>query len=88
MVVDDLAAFSPGSLTVDISGDEARGFSWARPTSLKQPTFDVATNITDYAADRSPSYLWNSATWGISEAPASLPAVGGCWPSARQRALA
>ena len=33
-----------------------------------EPTFVVGTNITYYAVDHSPSYLWNSATWEISEA--------------------
>ena len=65
---DDLAAFRPGSLIIDVSCDEAMGFSWARPTSFEQPTFIVGANITYYAVDHSPSYLWNSATWEISEA--------------------
>ena len=65
---DGLAAFRPGSLIVDVSCDEAMGFSWARPTSFGQPTFVVGANITYYAVDHSPSYLWNSATWEISEA--------------------
>ena len=34
----------------------------------KHPTFTVGSNITYYAVDHSPSYLWNSATWEISEA--------------------
>jgi alanine dehydrogenase len=44
------------------------GFSWARPTSFEHPTFTVGANITYYAVDHSPSYLWNSASWEISEA--------------------
>lgn len=65
---DDLAAFRPGSLIIDVSCDEAMGFSWARPTSFESPVFTVGDNITYYAVDHSPSYLWNSATWEISEA--------------------
>ena len=65
---DDLSAFRPGSLIIDVSCDEAMGFSWARPTSFDEPTFVVGANITYYAVDHSPSYLWNSATWEISEA--------------------
>jgi alanine dehydrogenase len=65
---DDLAAFRPGSLIIDVSCDEAMGFSWARPTSFDAPVFTVGDNITYYAVDHSPSYLWNSATWEISEA--------------------
>ena len=59
---EDLAAFTTGSLIIDVSCDEAMGFSWARPTSFEHPTFTVGDNITYYAVDHSPSYLWNSAT--------------------------
>ncbi|MDQ2814535.1 MAG: N(5)-(carboxyethyl)ornithine synthase [Actinomycetota bacterium] len=65
---DDLAAFSPGTLIVDVSCDEGMGFSWARPTSFADPMFTVGRNIQYYAVDHSPSLLWNSATWEISEA--------------------
>lgn len=65
---DDLAALRPNSLIVDVSCDEAMGFSWARPTSFERPTFVVGPNVTYYAVDHSPSYLWDSATWEISEA--------------------
>jgi alanine dehydrogenase len=65
---DDLAAFSPGTLIVDVSCDAGMGFSWARPTSFADPMFTVAGNIHYYAVDHSPSLLWNSATWEISEA--------------------
>jgi alanine dehydrogenase len=64
----DLPAFTPGSLIVDVSCDEGMGFDWARPTSFTQPTFVVGDNVTYYGVDHSPSYLWNSATWEISEA--------------------
>lgn len=65
---DDLAAFAPGSLIVDVSCDEGMGFTWARPTSFDEPMFQVGDRIHYYAVDHSPSYLWNSATWEISEA--------------------
>jgi len=65
---DDLAAFSPGSLIVDVSCDAGMGFSWARPTSFADPMFTVGGTIHYYAVDHSPSLLWNSATWEISEA--------------------
>lgn len=65
---DDLAAMEPGNLIVDVSCDEGMGFSWARPTTFTDPTFTVGENILYYAVDHSPSYLWNSATWEISEA--------------------
>jgi len=65
---DDLAAFSPGTLIVDVSCDAGMGFSWARPTSFADPMFTVGSNIHYYAVDHSPSLLWNSATWEISQA--------------------
>jgi alanine dehydrogenase len=65
---DDLAAFAPGTLIVDVSCDEGMGFSWARPTSFTEPMFSVGDHIQYYAVDHSPSHLWNSATWEISEA--------------------
>lgn len=65
---DDLAAFAPGSLIIDVSCDEGMGFSWARPTSFSEPAFAVGDRIVYYGVDHSPSYLWNSATWEISEA--------------------
>jgi alanine dehydrogenase len=64
----DLAAFAAGSLIVDVSCDVGMGFSWAEPTSFTQPIIEVANGIHYYAVDHSPSYLWDSATWEISEA--------------------
>lgn len=63
----DLDAFRPGSLIVDVSCDEGMGFSWARNTTFTDPMFTVGEYINYYAVDHSPSYLWNSATWEISE---------------------
>jgi alanine dehydrogenase len=68
MTHDDLPGLAPGTLIVDVSCDEGMGFSWARPTSFTDPTFVVGDNVQYYAVDHSPSYLWNSATWEISEA--------------------
>jgi alanine dehydrogenase len=65
---EDLGAFRPGSLIVDVSVDAGMGFSWARPTSFAEPMFTVGESTNYYAVDHSPSYLWNSATWEISEA--------------------
>ena len=70
----DLDAFRPGSLIVDVSCDEGMGFEWARPTSFADPMFTVGGNINYYAVDHSPSYLWNSASWEISEALLRVPA--------------
>ena len=68
MTDDDLAHMTPGTLVVDVSCDEAMGFSWARPTTFADPTFVVGDNVLYYAVDHSPSYLWNSSTWENSEA--------------------
>ena len=75
----DLASFAPGSLIVDVSCDEAMGFSWARPTSFAQPMVTVGNYVHYYAVDHSPSHLWNSATWEIIEAllPHLLPVLTG-----------
>jgi len=64
----DLDAFRPGSLIVDVSCDEGMAFSWATMTTFQQPMFDVGDHIHYYAVDHTPSYLWNSASWEISEA--------------------
>ncbi len=64
----DLVNMTPGTVVVDVSCDEAMGFSWARPTSFADPIFVVGDNVLYYAVDHSPSYLWNSATWENSEA--------------------
>ncbi|TFC35709.1 alanine dehydrogenase [Cryobacterium sp. TMT2-42-4] len=65
---DDLPMVAPGSLIIDVSCDTGMGFSWAKSTTFDEPTFRVGTNVTYYAVDHSPSYLWSSATWEISEA--------------------
>ena len=65
---DDLPHLAPGTLVVDVSCDEGMGFGWARPTSFADPTFVVGRDVVYYAVDHSPSHLWRSATWEISEA--------------------
>ncbi|PKQ24167.1 MAG: alanine dehydrogenase [Actinobacteria bacterium HGW-Actinobacteria-5] len=65
---DDLPRLSPGTLIVDVSCDEGMAFSWARPTTFAEPLFTVGDRVSYYAVDHSPSHLWNSATWEISEA--------------------
>ncbi|MEW2357518.1 N(5)-(carboxyethyl)ornithine synthase [Spirillospora sp. NPDC029432] len=64
----DLPLFSPGTLVIDVSCDAGMGFEWARPTSFDDPMFTVGDNVRHYGVDHSPSYLWESATWEISEA--------------------
>jgi len=73
---DELNLFAPGSLIIDVSCDEGMGFEWARPTTFTDPTFTVGGDVHYYGVDHSPSYLWNSATWEVSEALLSyLPTV-------------
>jgi alanine dehydrogenase len=64
----DLPTLPPGTVVVDVSCDEGMGFEWARPTSFDEPSFTVGNGVTYYAVDHSPSYLWDSATWEISQA--------------------
>jgi len=52
-------------LIVDVSCDEGMGFHFARPTSFTDPMFQVG-HMHYYAVDHTPSYLWNSASWEIS----------------------
>ena len=73
---DDLRHFKRGALIIDVSCDEGMGFEWARPTSFDDPMFTVGDGVHYYAVDHSPSYLWDSATWEISDALIPhLPAV-------------
>jgi alanine dehydrogenase len=64
----DLASFTPGTLLVDVSCDAGMGFEFARPTTFEAPMLTVGDGVSYYGVDHSPAYLWNSATWGISEA--------------------
>jgi alanine dehydrogenase len=79
LTYDEVAGLRPGSLLVDVSCDEGMGFEFARPTSFADPVFVVGDGVTYYGVDHSPSYLWNSATWEISEAliPFLQPMLGG-----------
>jgi alanine dehydrogenase len=64
----DLESFAPGTLLVDVSCDAGMGFEFARPTTFEEPMVVVGDGVAYYGVDHSPAYLWNSATWGISEA--------------------
>ena len=65
---DDLEHLTAGTVIVDVSCDAGMGFTWAKPTSFADPTFVVGHGVTYYGVDHSPSHLWASATWEISEA--------------------
>lgn len=64
----ELAEFAAGALIIDVSCDAGMGFSFAQPTTFKEPMLTVGNGVGYYGVDHSPSYLWNSATWSISEA--------------------
>jgi len=55
------------SLIIDVSCDEAMGFSFAKPTTFDNPMFKVG-DIDYYGVDHTPSYLWESASRSISAA--------------------
>lgn len=64
----ELAAFAPGALLVDVACDAGMGFECSQPTTFDEPLRSVGDGVAYYGVDHSPSYLWNSATWAISEA--------------------
>jgi alanine dehydrogenase len=64
----ELDQFRPGALFVDVACDEGMGFEWARPTTFADPMFDLGAGRFNYGVDHSPSLMWDSATWSISEA--------------------
>ena len=73
----DVPRLSAGSLIIDVSCDLAMGFPFARPTTFEEPTF-AAGAATYYAVDHTPTYLWDAATWEISESLLPyLPTVAG-----------
>jgi N5-(carboxyethyl)ornithine synthase len=67
VVEDEISRLKPGSLIIDISCDEGMGFSFAKPTSFKNPMFKIG-KVDYYAVDHTPSYLWESASRSISAA--------------------
>lgn len=65
---DEIINMKPGTLIIDVSCDRAMGFDFARPTSFESPTFTVGNGIIYYAVDHTPTYLWDAATYEISQA--------------------
>lgn len=65
---DDLHLLAPGTLIVDVSCDTGMGFDFAQPTSFRAPLVEPSPGVHYYGVDHSPSYLYDSATWMISEA--------------------
>jgi alanine dehydrogenase len=62
---DEITSLKRGCLIIDVSCDEGMGFPFAKPTSFSNPMFKVG-QVKYYAVDHTPSYLWNSASWEIS----------------------
>lgn len=64
---DEVAILDHPCLIVDISCDPGMGFPFARTTTFERPTFRVG-RMTVCAVDHTPGYLWDAASWGISQA--------------------
>jgi N5-(carboxyethyl)ornithine synthase len=62
---EDIPRFTRECLVVDISCDIGMGFSFACPTGFSNPVSKFG-NITYYAVDHTPTLLWDSASWEIS----------------------
>lgn len=61
------ACLKQGCLIIDVSCDEGMGFYFAKPTTFKEPMFQVE-KVDYYAVDHTPSYFWESASRSISAA--------------------
>ena len=64
---EEKSCLKPGCLIIDVSCDEGMGFYFAKPTSFKEPMFQVE-KVDYYAVDHTPSYFWESASRSISAA--------------------
>ncbi|NCB52831.1 MAG: alanine dehydrogenase [Clostridia bacterium] len=62
----DIAKFNRPCLVIDISCSAGMGFSFAHPTTISDPIFKIG-KIRYYAVDHTPTLLWDSATWEISD---------------------
>ena len=67
VTADEVSRLKKDGLIIDVSCDEGMGFSFAKPTSFKEPMFRVES-VDYYAVDHTPSYLWESASRSISAA--------------------
>ena len=63
----NFAKIKSRSLIIDISCDEGMGFFFSKPTTFIEPMFKIES-IDYYGVDHTPTYLWESASRGISEA--------------------
>ena len=64
---EDIDKFKKPCLIIDISCDEGMSFSFSSPTTMEEPIRKVG-KISYYAVDHTPTILWDSASWEISEA--------------------
>ena len=64
---DEISYLKPGCLIIDVSCDEGMGFFFAKPTTFKNPMFNIGM-VGYYAVVHTPSYLWESALRSISAA--------------------
>jgi len=62
---DEMSCLQSGCLIIDVSCDEGMGFFFAKPTTFKNPMFQVG-RVDYYAVDHTPSYLWESASRCLS----------------------
>lgn len=67
VIEDEKDTLKAGSLIIDVSCDEGMGFYFAKPTTFSNPILSI-NNISYYAVDHTPSYLWESASRSISAA--------------------
>ena len=61
----DIKKFKKECMIIDISCDKGMGFSFAHPTDFAHP-FDKIGNVLYYSLDHTPTILWDSASWEIS----------------------
>lgn len=64
---DDIKKFEKRCLIIDVSCDDEMGFTFAHPTTFKNPVHEIG-NVIYYAVDHTPSMLYNSASYEISRA--------------------
>ncbi len=64
---EEMSILRPGCLIIDVSCDEGMGFPFATPTTFQEPMLEIG-NVSYYAVDHTPSYLWDSASRSISAA--------------------
>ena len=64
---DEITRLRRDCLIIDVSCDEGMGFPFAGPTTFREPMLTI-DDLSYYAVDHTPSYLWESATRSISAA--------------------